>query len=504
MATGISAGFILAAACFLAMPKLVVLGFILGIPLGAAVFVIYIRQLASWRQAKLAKQIPQVVETLTCACRAGSSLEEGFQIITETAFEPIRSEFQIGLDSMRAGHPISSVLTDMSARIKALDFQTLVQAIRINHNAHGDLSETMSIINPAIQEQASLRETVRISSIQTKQVSTFLSCLPYGVWLLSYLVSPSYFDIFANHMALFVFVILAIWQFVGLLLLRSTPILSERILAHDTATETHLHRKDARDDFERRRKSLFIDFSYRIGDLILYITPKLSYKRSKRILSELNYRTQAHLATFIGIKSILFAGVFCLCSMITPAKPMMLLWCLSAALCGWCLPDLFLWGLIDVRQGKLLRELPTAVDLLRVCTKAGVGLFASIGMVSREARTTCPIFSVETSQLLSKVNKEGPSVSIAFREMGNLCGTEELVDVGNVLVAIKQNNKDINFALEKQSTYILQRLRQKTSEALATIPIKMIQMFIIFDLPLLLYILLGPALITIGIALGRF
>jgi len=85
--------------------------------------------------------------------------------------------------------------------------------------------------------------------------------------------------------------------------------------------------------------------------------------------------------------------------------------------------------------------------------------------------------------------------------MGKFCGVEALVNLGNVLVAIKENSSDVNIVLKKQLVYTVQQLKDKTSEEAAAIPIKMIPVILVFIMPLIMYPMLCPAITTLIIAL---
>src|SRR5581483_10538490 len=106
-------GLVLAVILGLSVPELVVVGFILGIPLGAAGFVFYLSQVAKRRQARMTEQLPQVLETMVSALRAGSPVLECFKVISETSPDPIRGEFKRGLISLQLGKPFRDVLKEM-------------------------------------------------------------------------------------------------------------------------------------------------------------------------------------------------------------------------------------------------------------------------------------------------------------------------------------------------------------------------------------------------------
>lgn len=502
-ATAVFLGLLFAVACFLTLPELTVVGFLLGITIGAAGFALYIRHLSDLRQIKLAQQLPSVVGIMTCALKAGSSLEDAFQIVAETPAEPIRSEFRKGLDSLRTGTALPIVLSEMSSRIQARDFETLIQGIKISHTIQANLADTMTIVNEAIQEEGMLRNRFSLLTKPSKHAGSFFCLLPYGLYFIAFLFSPGYIaKSFDSAVARLMLAILVVWELVGFwLLMKMNTLASNRIFIQHKNKVDHQPKEK---DFVRWCKSRLLDFFQRMGEFIQWILPRLDHKNSAKPLTELNYRTAADLDIYLGIKAIFFAAIVCLGIVSAAAKPALFFWCLSAAVCSWYILDFFLASRAQERQIKALRELPSILNLLMLCIQTGLSLFPAVTMVSRESKSSCPILSLETSQLITNLNNSDQPASAAIREMGQLCGVEEIINIGNVLIASKNNRSDVNTALKQQLGHVLQQLEKATFREAATIPIKTIAMIVIFVLPLILYLLLAPSLMTVIIARNQW
>ncbi len=191
-------------------------GFILGIPLGAGSFVIYLSQLAKRRQARMTEQLPQVLETMVSALRAGSPILECFKVIAETSPDPIRSEFKRGLIALQLGKPFRDTLKEMSLRIKAPDFKLLTQAIFISQDVGGNLADVVSVIAAAIRERFKLRDFLAALTSQGKATAMFIGCLPYFIMLVTYIMTPGYLVPFLNHpIARIILILLVIWEGIG-------------------------------------------------------------------------------------------------------------------------------------------------------------------------------------------------------------------------------------------------------------------------------------------------
>lgn len=216
IACAVGGGFLIGLLMFLSVPELAIVGFILGIPVGAAGFVFYISKVAQKRQARMTEQLPQVLETMVSSLRAGSPILECFKVIAETSPDPIRGEFKRGLISLQLGKPFRDTLKEMSYRIKAPDFKLLVQAVFISQDVGGNLADVVAVIADAIRERFKLRDFLAALTSQGKATAMFIGCLPYGITLLTYCATPGYIIPFLNHpIARIVLLMLVIWEAIG-------------------------------------------------------------------------------------------------------------------------------------------------------------------------------------------------------------------------------------------------------------------------------------------------
>src|SRR4029453_10140815 len=131
-------------------------------------------------------------------------------------------------------------------------------------------------------------------------------------------------------------------------------------------------------------------------------------------------------------------------------NPFNILLSVPIALCGWMIPNFFLASRVKARQNEILRELPTVIDLLIVCSQAGFGLLSCVDKVSKEITDSSPILSAELKQLINDVKMFAKSVPHALAEMGERCGVEELINVASSLIAAETKGSDISYPLKQQ------------------------------------------------------
>jgi len=244
------------------------------------------------------------------------------------------------------------------------------------------------------------------------------------------------------------------------------------------------------------KDSTILLFCRAIGDATLRAFPAVMDARTLALLTVANYRSEAHLATYAGIRVLVTGCCLLFCIFCAPGNAAALLLAAPAAVMSWLLPNFFLASRAKNRQGQILRELPVVIDLMLVCAQAGVGLLSAIEKISKETEDTCPIISAEMQQLIQEVKVFAKTAGTAFRNMADRCGVDELSSLAAALVAAEQKGADISFPLKQQAQAIRDRLTRKKEEEAAKVPVKMVPVIMIFVMPLILVPMLGPAIYT--------
>lgn len=261
-------------------------------------------------------------------------------------------------------------------------------------------------------------------------------------------------------------------------------------------------KKDELNAGETPKESAILGVAKAVGDMMMTTFPQVADQRTQTLLVHANYRTPEHLATYVGIKTIITGGLS-FCFLIASAgNPMQLLFIVPAALVAWMMPNFFLAGRVKKRQSAIVNELPIAIDLLIVCAQAGLGLLMCIDKVGKEITESCPNLSAEFEQLLQDVKIFAKSVGNSLKDMGERCGVDELSAIAASLIAADAKGSDISYPLRQQAEALRDRLKRKKEEEASKTPVKMVPVIMIFVMPLILCPMLGPAVITIMQALG--
>lgn len=169
---------------------------------------------------------------------------------------------------------------------------------------------------------------------------------------------------------------------------------------------------------------------------------------------------------------------------------------------GVLLPAAGLEILIRRRQRQLLEHFPDALDLIRICLEAGLGLDASIQRVGKEFSETSPALFDEF-HMLSLELRAGAGRTQALQNLAQRCGLAEIRSWVSMILQSEKFGTGIAEAVKIHSDQLRLSRRLNAEQRAATLSTKLLFPLVICVFPALLLVLLGPAAITIQQQLGQ-
>ena len=157
------------------------------------------------------------------------------------------------------------------------------------------------------------------------------------------------------------------------------------------------------------------------------------------------------------------------------------------------LPDLLLFDRARARLKRISRSLPETIDLIAMCVSAGIGFHAGL---QRVATASDNPLSEEFSRVLSEMQL-GKGRSQALVAMSDRLEIPTLRSFVNAVLQVDRLGVPLARVLEDQSKAMRAIHREQAREHAQKLPVKILAPIMLFLLPSILIIVLGPALVTI-------
>jgi tight adherence protein B len=168
------------------------LGVAVGTALGGLLPIGLVRRQYSQRVKKYEEQLPEALDMLVNALKAGYSLQAAMEFVGNELPTPLGPEFGRFYDEQRLGVEVRTALLRLQERVGTYDIKMFVTALLIQRETGGNLSEVLGNIAVLMRERVAFRGQVDTLTAEPKASAKVLTALPIGVFLIVYLMNPGY------------------------------------------------------------------------------------------------------------------------------------------------------------------------------------------------------------------------------------------------------------------------------------------------------------------------
>ena len=142
-----------------------------------------------------AAQLPDAMELVARALRAGHSLAAGMHVVAEEMPAPISKEFGRVYEEQNLGIPLEESLRGMCERVPNLDLRFFVTSVAIQRQTGGDLAEILDRIGHIIRERFKILGQVKALTAEGRLSGIVLIALPIGLFMLMLWMKPDYISL---------------------------------------------------------------------------------------------------------------------------------------------------------------------------------------------------------------------------------------------------------------------------------------------------------------------
>jgi len=137
-------------------------------------------------------QLPDAMELVARALRAGQSLPAGFQMVSTEMSEPIAREFGRVFEEQNLGCSMEESLRSLAERIPNTDLKFFVTAVVLQRQTGGDLAEILDKIGHLIRERFQIWGQIQALTGEGRLSGIILMLLPFVLFVVVYYLNPDY------------------------------------------------------------------------------------------------------------------------------------------------------------------------------------------------------------------------------------------------------------------------------------------------------------------------
>lgn len=152
----------------------------------------YLYWLKSQRMAMFERQLPEALELVSRALRAGHAFSVGLKIVGDEAADPIGQEFRRVFDEVSMGVALPQALQNMTERVDSVDVRFFITSVMVQRETGGNLAEIIDSLAGLIRQRFELQLKVSALSAEGRFSAIILLGLPVVVGLLLYSMNPDY------------------------------------------------------------------------------------------------------------------------------------------------------------------------------------------------------------------------------------------------------------------------------------------------------------------------
>jgi tight adherence protein C len=168
---------------------------------------------------------------------------------------------------------------------------------------------------------------------------------------------------------------------------------------------------------------------------------------------------------------------------------------------GFFLPRFILKRMIRDRQQRIRIGLPDALDLTVICVEAGLALDQALMRVGQDLHHAHPDLSDEF-HLVNLEMRAGKPRAEALRNLVERTGVDDIRSLVGTLIQTDRFGTSVAQALRVHSDSLRTERRQRAEEQAAKTTIKMVPPLVVFVLPSIMFVTIGPAVIDLIRQLG--
>lgn len=174
------------------------LNYVLGLLIGAAGATLpffYVLNARLKRLDLIDQQLPDALDLVSRAMRAGHAFSSGLKMAGDEMPEPIATEFRTTFDEINYGISLQDAMSNLARRVPTADMRNFVVSVLIQRETGGNLTEILGNISNLIRARLRLLGTIRVLSAEGRLSALILTVLPFALFGLISILNPEFLTV---------------------------------------------------------------------------------------------------------------------------------------------------------------------------------------------------------------------------------------------------------------------------------------------------------------------
>jgi tight adherence protein B len=148
------------------------------------------------------RQLPGAFELMARVIRAGQSVPQALQAVSDTFDDPLAGEFAASLHQQNLGLRPEVVFTEMASRSDIVEMRIFAMAMVIQRQTGGSLAEVLERLATLVRNRLRLRRHVRALTAEGRLQGITLAVLPFVMFGAMYFLNRKYAQVLLEHRSL--------------------------------------------------------------------------------------------------------------------------------------------------------------------------------------------------------------------------------------------------------------------------------------------------------------
>lgn len=151
------------------------------------------------RFAKFEEQLPEAIDLMQRALRAGHPFTQTLKLVADSMDEPISTEFATTFSDINYGGDMRRAMLGLLDRVPSVSVMMLATAVSLQRDTGGDLAESLGKISAVIRNRFKFQRKVKTLSAEGRLSGYILVLMPVALFVFMWLFSRDYIGRLLNH-----------------------------------------------------------------------------------------------------------------------------------------------------------------------------------------------------------------------------------------------------------------------------------------------------------------